>query len=554
MKKFILCFCLILCLAGCGNRKNANEIIDDAERCVSVNPDSALKILSEIKEPQNLTDSIKAKYWLTIGQAHSNKDVSMYRDSLLAYSLQYYNNEHPDNYKYRIKAHYLYSKYLYLQNKKQEAINLLKSALANSNDVDSKKMLLNALVEFSGTDGTGNFSDQIKYLHQLIAIDDNTENMLRYQNALAMGYYYLNDRNNVYRIYDNISHYIKTPQDSIFAWDVVWVNYADFSADFGDYEKAIELQNKVLEHYRTTGNPMVMFPYISLAWYYLNIGQTDKAQFYLELAEKNKIDIRGEGEGFDVDLIISIEKFLIDYKRSGRFSLGKAALFTNQVNTKYLHSQWIKYAQQYDMMLLEQKNMELIISKQRQRIILFVLIASIGAIAISVYLFIKRRQKQIEEKEEEIEALKSLAIESESSDNHKDDRFFKKIMMQQLGVIKMLSENPSSANQEILHRMTEIADHEITVDTLLNWDDLYKTIDFIYNGYYTGIVSKYGEVLNEREIQLCCLLKANFLTKEISVVTQQSVRTIYQRNTVIRQKLHLEEKADIADFLSTTKI
>lgn len=554
MKKFILCFCLILCLAGCGNRKNANEIIDDAERCVSVNPDSALKILSEIKEPQNLTDSIKAKYWLTIGQAHSNKDVSMYRDSLLAYSLQYYNNEHPDNYKYRIKAHYLYSKYLYLQNKKQEAINLLKSALANSNDVDSKKMLLNALVEFSGTDGTGNFSDQIKYLHQLIAIDDNTENMLRYQNALAMGYYYLNDRNNVYRIYDNISHYIKTPQDSIFAWDVVWVNYADFSADFGDYEKAIELQNKVLEHYRTTGNPMVMFPYISLAWYYLNIGQTDKAQFYLELAEKNKIDIRGEGEGFDVDLIISIEKFLIDYKRSGRFSLGKAALFTNQVNTKYLHSQWIKYAQQYDMMLLEQKNMELIISKQRQRIILFVLIASIGAIAISVYLFIKRRQKQIEEKEEEIEALKSLAIESESSDNHKDDRFFKKIMMQQLGVIKMLSENPSSANQEILHRMTEIADHEITVDTLLNWDDLYKTIDFIYNGYYTGIVSKYGEVLNEREIQLCCLLKANFLTKEISVVTQQSVRTIYQRKTVIRQKLHLEEKADIADFLSTTKI
>ena len=119
-------------------------------------------------------------------------------------------------------------------------------------------------------------------------------------------------------------------------------------------------------------------------------------------------------------------------------------------------------------------------------------------------------------------------------------------MLQQLGVIRIAASNPTTANQELLKRMQEIADKEVTVDSLLNWDDLFKTIDYIYDGYHLRFVEKYGQVLNEKEIQLCCLLRANFSTKEISIVTQQSVRTVYQRKTVIRQKLQLEEKGDIA--------
>ncbi len=53
-------------------------------------------------------------------------------------------------------------------------------------------------------------------------------------------------------------------------------------------------------------------------------------------------------------------------------------------------------------------------------------------------------------------------------------------------------------------------------------------------------------MLNEREIQLACLLRAGFSTKEISVVVGQSTRTIYQRKTEIRKKLMLDEGADIA--------
>ena len=52
-------------------------------------------------------------------------------------------------------------------------------------------------------------------------------------------------------------------------------------------------------------------------------------------------------------------------------------------------------------------------------------------------------------------------------------------------------------------------------------------------------------LLNEKEIQLCCLLKADFSTKEINMLTRQSLQTIYQRKTQVRQKLNLAEAEDI---------
>ena len=84
----------------------------------------------------------------------------------------------------------------------------------------------------------------------------------------------------------------------------------------------------------------------------------------------------------------------------------------------------------------------------------------------------------------------------------------------------------------------------------MRWKRDCQTIDYIYEGFYTRIKQKYGDLLNEKELQLCCLLKANFSTKEISIVSSQGVRTVYQRKSVIRQKLGMEEKGDIVEFLS----
>lgn len=195
--------------------------------------------------------------------------------------------------------------------------------------------------------------------------------------------------------------------------------------------------------------------------------------------------------------------------------------------------------------------MQITIQRQKDQMLFLVITFILTLTIASLLLWLWNRKNKFLEKEEEIDALRKLLSESsESGDSNKDDRFFKKILLQQLGVIKIATSNPTSANLKLLKKMKEITSKEVDVDTLLNWNDLFQIIDYIYNGFYTSLIKKYGTVLNEKEIRLCILLKANFTTKEIGVVTQQSVRTIYQRKSTIRQTLQMPEAEDIASFLS----
>ena len=196
---------------------------------------------------------------------------------------------------------------------------------------------------------------------------------------------------------------------------------------------------------------------------------------------------------------------------------------------------------------------------------------------LSVYLY-RRRQRLLLEKEEEIETLRNMLASADKP----DDRFrtgasqpadgnVRKLMLQQLGVIKTIAGTPTEANQQLLARLMAL--NETTANALIDWQSIYQTIDLVYDGFYTRLVEKYGDkgqsdpyreadrptagrlevpstkeqrpLLNEKEIQLCCLLKADFSTKEINMLTRQSLQTIYQRKTQVRQKLGLAEGEDI---------
>ncbi len=199
---------------------------------------------------------------------------------------------------------------------------------------------------------------------------------------------------------------------------------------------------------------------------------------------------------------------------------------------------------------LRERNLYLTISRQRQMIVIIMLFfVTLGGILLFVYLY-RRRQRLLLEKEEEIETLRNMLASADKS----DDRFrtgasqpadgsVRKLMLQQLGVIKTIAGTPTEANQQLLARLMAL--NETTANALIDWSSIYQTIDLVYDGFYTRLVQKYGNVLNEKELQLCCLLKADFSTKEINMLTRQSLQTIYQRKTQVRQKLSLAEAEDI---------
>ena len=150
------------------------------------------------------------------------------------------------------------------------------------------------------------------------------------------------------------------------------------------------------------------------------------------------------------------------------------------------------------------------------------------------------------EKEEEIETLRKIfANISSSQDGEKED--VRKLMLQQLGIIKTIVSIPTEANQHLLSRLMAL--NENKANALIDWQNIFQMIDLVYDGFYTQLNNRYSGILNEKEIQLCCLLKANFSTKEINMLTRQSLQTIYQRKTQIRQKLSIPEADDILHHL-----
>ena len=101
---------------------------------------------------------------------------------------------------------------------------------------------------------------------------------------------------------------------------------------------------------------------------------------------------------------------------------------------------------------------------------------------------------------------------------------------------------PNPTTHTILHAWLNICAIEILIPPtkVLHFSDMCKQI------YHNSIhcISK--------DIQLCYLFKANFSTKAINMLTRQSLQTIYQRKTQIRQKLSIPEKTAELDDLSNS--
>jgi tetratricopeptide (TPR) repeat protein len=363
---------------------------------------------------------------------------------------------------------------------------------------------------------------------------------------LAVVKFYNGDTEGAIAYYDEAFNHVQSAEDSTLMWSLALPAYSDILSSVGNQRGAIEIRKRVLEHDRGNNPTEEALSYASLAWYHLQLNDIPTARRYVELAQSTK------DETFDNDLsragYLQVVKLILDYAETSSIDVKEWGLFVNGLGDKAMVAQKITDAKREANWRLEEKNMQITIQRQKEQL-LFLWMTFVMLFAImGLLVWLRNRKSKLVEKEEEIDTLRKLL--SESSDDKKDDRFFKKILLQQLGVIRLATSNPTSANLALLKRMREISNQEVDVDSLLNWNDLFQTIDYIYGGFYTSLIRRFGTTLNEKEIQLCCLLKANFSTKEISVVTQQSVRTVYQRKSTIRQTLQMPEAEDIATFLS----
>lgn len=182
---------------------------------------------------------------------------------------------------------------------------------------------------------------------------------------------------------------------------------------------------------------------------------------------------------------------------------------------------------------------------------------------IIVWLKWKRRQ-DLSNAEETVDALRKMEKENQNKYNNEigeqvtflacsdeeKDNMVKKALLMQLNITKVLSQldEKSDKDQSFLVKFNNLFYGEQRKNDV-NWEDFYVLVNLLYDGFAQKLQVTYADILNEREMQLCCLLKVNMDTTEIACIMKQRINTVRTRKTTIRKKLNAPDAADIVAFL-----
>ena len=483
MKKLLYLFIVSGILLCACRHTDSTALLRQADAVVYGNADSAMKLLSLIKNPERLPFEEKMLYGWLRTFAHNVRGASMAEDSLILPAFHYF-VAGPDTVK-MLNSFVLKSKYLYWQKKHKEAMAVLDSGIAAATACRDTYLMVNMLSEKANryVYVEKDYKKAIEAHLRAIAIREDEG--LCYSLGIAMG---LQGNDSASYYMDRSIELVEKKKDTTRLVHYLR-NYAQLlSYISSDYKKAAEV-SKRLRSLAPDGGQVAMTDLV-LTECFLKMGELDSAQYYLDqgralLARREKL--------LSTENMMTYYQGLIDYTRHRTFDFLKVMRYNDSVhNALYALNRLLADATKGDSEPGTTGNVN-----------------------------------------QEVE----------------DGQFFRKILLQQLGIIRLVATQPTSQNQDLLRRISGITNRELPVESLLVWEDLYPVIDRIYDGFYTQMNRRFGSVLIDKEQQLCCLLCAEFSTKEISVVTQQSIPTIYQRKTNIRKKLGMGEKEDIVSFI-----
>ena len=302
--------------------------------------------------------------------------------------------------------------------------------------------------------------------------------------------------------------------------------------------------SKTLDH-----NQLSLAGNLTIGRLLYNMNKLDSAYYYLNKAVQSDNIYTRRGA---YQVLFNLSKKQKDYEKNAEYSV-KLWKINDSINKIDRNKALIEMQEKYDQQRVKDE-MTAKMTLQKQRILMGIGVAILILCFIAYRIRIRNKERitRLAEAEERIETLNHLLEEAQkepSPDAGQDDTFFKRILLQQLGIIRMVANTPTAQNQALLRRLAETGNDEMPAEELIAWKDLYPIIDRLYDNFYTRLMERFGSVLTDKEVQTCCLLCAGFSTKEIAVITRQASNTVYSRKTSARQKMGAPDGADIVEWV-----
>ncbi len=171
----------------------------------------------------------------------------------------------------------------------------------------------------------------------------------------------------------------------------------------------------------------------------------------------------------------------------------------------------------YEKRKLTGKNLRLIHKQNKLYISICVLVLIVALVILFFKNLIRKKQLDYIQACSTVETLKHLYDEQKVCQDK-----FRTLLIEKLEISKklaLLSGQPLDKNKSFLEMYSKVVG-ERAIE--LDWTELYFTINFLYNNFHLKVTQQFA-VLNEKEIQLCCLLRAGFKSDEIAFVIRLTI-------------------------------
>ena len=464
---------ILLLLTGC-HRPTTSELCTELQRAEALmypNPDSALHILQAMDVPG---DELNRATWALFTTQAKYKLYQTQSDSLINIALPYF-LENGDAQRKALALYYKAS--LYKEHKEiEKAQEFYYQAIK---EVEKTEDYVLGHLIYSGLGGLYLYRDLIDYAKEVYNKAYDYAQMANNKKAIIASCMYLgriekelHNYNKAIVYYNEaitLSKEINASEMLVSALNDLALGYM-YSKDFQNALHYIKESIKIAEKDSLEINES---RYTTIGQIYLKLNQLDSAEFYIKKALTSSNVYRLENAYITLHNIYNKKNL---YKEASS-SLAKAWIYNDSITKLDKSRTLIEMQEKYDQQKVkDEAETELRLQKQRTQmyiggIILAVLL--IGAYARHRY---RQRIARLAEAEERIDTLSRMLEEAQQATD-KDDAFFKRILLQQLGVIRLVAGTPTAQNQALLRRLAEVGNDQVPVEELIVWEDLYPIID-----------------------------------------------------------------------------
>ncbi len=544
---YVMFAVIALCVASCTDTASRyNKDINNAERLMQTNADSAMAILDHI-DPSNLkVDSLRAKYHYLLAFGHMRQNRSMIGDSLVSFAHKYYSGKDVVR---DVRSATAYAWYKFWVGDTPGAIAMLDSIVSLSNVPDSLVVpTLRVRVLLGASEYQG--ETLIPFARRLVAIEKDSLRQTEAKYMLLSAYENAEKLDSALLLSEELIDYARSHRwgEKHFMFEL---EEAQILGEMGRTDES----NKVVEGIFETSSPdngAADLLHMQLAMNALNSGNLSLAGKELAVADSFAVKLRKEDDTYYYRSYSNLLRAMIDFKQNGKMKVGHVNGFTNRQQERYNRAKASQWESERSALQQQSRALALKAESQHKTVVILVIALFALIIVVSAVWIIRQRRLRERENEERAEALQKMVDELKSApvtmqpEVHTPEAL-RRAMLQQLGIIKMVAETPTEQNREMLRKISSIESD--TDGELVNWNNVFELINTLYVGFYDKLQASFGELLSPKEKQIIVLMVAGFSTKEISVITGQTTSTIYVRKTSIRKKLGIPEKEDIVTFL-----